>query len=74
MTNEEIKHINNIIHLLKCPISGESLLLDADQDMLYTKDSQLYYPIKNGIPLLLKEEVIDKKNLQNSKQDTSACN
>tara|TARA_E500000178_G_C16982907_1_gene736720 strand:- start:780 stop:974 length:195 start_codon:yes stop_codon:yes gene_type:complete len=45
-----------LLKILVCPISKESLSLDKKRNELISKASNLAYPIKNGIPILLPEE------------------
>lgn len=43
---------------LRCPISGGKLIYDSVRHSLYSEDANLFFPIKNGIPILLAEEAV----------------
>ena len=43
-----------LIKLLRCPHTGDSLTYDEKKQEL--RSSQWAYPVKNGIPIMLKEE------------------
>ncbi len=45
-----------LLELLVCPITKEKLMLDIKRKLLISKKANIAYPIKNGIPILLKEE------------------
>ena len=45
-----------ILDLLICPITKSKLILDEKKKELISKNANLAYPIKEGIPVLLKEE------------------
>ncbi len=46
----------NLLKILICPISKESLTLDVKTKELISNRAKLAYPIKDGIPILLPEE------------------
>ena len=46
----------NLILMLVCPISKEHLIYDKEKQELIAKQSNLAYPIKDGIPIMLPEE------------------
>jgi uncharacterized protein YbaR (Trm112 family)/ubiquinone/menaquinone biosynthesis C-methylase UbiE len=46
----------NIVHLLRCPISGEPLRLSDDRTELISRVARLAYPIKNNIPVMIASE------------------
>ena len=46
----------NLLKILICPISKESLILDEKTKELISNSAKLAYPIKDGIPILLPEE------------------
>lgn len=46
----------NITHLLKCPIHGTTLELSSDRKKLLSKETGIYYPIENDIPILIESE------------------
>ena len=41
---------------LRCPITQQALKLDAERQELISEAAQLAFPIRDGIPVLLKEE------------------
>ena len=45
-----------MLNLLVCPVTKSKLTLDVKEKELISKKAKLAYPIKNGIPVLLKEE------------------
>ncbi|TAE34353.1 MAG: Trm112 family protein [Alphaproteobacteria bacterium] len=45
-----------LLSLLVCPISKTSLIYDKEKQELISLAQQVAYPIRNGIPILLKEE------------------
>ncbi|MCH9845202.1 MAG: Trm112 family protein [Alphaproteobacteria bacterium] len=44
-----------LLAMLLCPTSQTTLRYDAEQQRLISDAAGLCYPIKNGIPILLKE-------------------
>ena len=56
-------HIEFLLQFLQCPISGGDLVLDSNLGMLFSKEAQVYFPIKDGIPLLIAEEAISKEDI-----------
>jgi uncharacterized protein YbaR (Trm112 family) len=46
----------NVIQLLKCPNSGSDLTLDPTQTKVISKQAGIFYPVVNGIPILIKSE------------------
>lgn len=46
----------NLLKILICPVSKESLTLDEKKKELISNRAKLAYPIKDGIPILLPEE------------------
>ena len=45
-----------LLKSLVCPVSGGELVYDIDFDELHCEKSQLAYPIKDGIPIMIPEE------------------
>ena len=50
-----ISEINKLLPILICPISLGNLEYDAQKKAFYSPNAKVYYPIKDGIPMLLKE-------------------
>ncbi|MEI6279833.1 MAG: hypothetical protein WCQ16_10720 [Verrucomicrobiae bacterium] len=62
---------NPMLALLRCPLSGQSLrpatpeelkrfLPDCDAALM-REDGRMFYPVRNGIPLLVASAVVDAK-------------
>lgn len=45
----------NMVALLRCPLSGQPLKRSADGQFLYCQDDSYRYPVKDGIAMLLAE-------------------
>jgi uncharacterized protein YbaR (Trm112 family) len=48
----------NIVSLLRCPISGGPLVLDASETKLISFNANVFYPIVNGIPIVIKSQAL----------------
>jgi ubiquinone/menaquinone biosynthesis C-methylase UbiE/uncharacterized protein YbaR (Trm112 family) len=46
----------NIIELLRCPKTGSSLELSADKTKAISKGNGIYYPVENGVPVMIATE------------------
>jgi uncharacterized protein len=46
----------DLLRMLVCPVSKGALIYDEQAQELISKSAKLAYPIRNGIPVLLKEE------------------
>lgn len=46
----------NLLDILVCPVSKAPLQYDAQSQELICKASNLAYPIRDGIPVMLEEE------------------
>ncbi|CAG1770320.1 partial hypothetical protein, partial [uncultured bacterium] len=46
----------NIINLLRCPIHGSKIELSVDRKKAISKNNGIYYPIENGIPIMISSE------------------
>ncbi len=46
----------NIVHLLRCPVSGEPVYLSEDRTEVISRISRLAYPVKNTIPIMIASE------------------
>ena len=46
----------NLLELLVCPVSKGPLVYMRDEQELWCAESQLAYPIKDHIPMMLAEE------------------
>ena len=45
-----------LLNSIVCPVSGGDLVYDIELDELRCEKSQLAYPIKDGIPIMIPEE------------------
>ena len=45
-----------LLDILVCPVSKGPLTLNEDTNELFSEESGLAYPIKDGIPVMLPEE------------------
>jgi uncharacterized protein YbaR (Trm112 family) len=45
-----------LLELLVCPVSHETLSYDRDRQDLVAVKARLAYPIRDGIPIMLREE------------------
>ena len=45
-----------LLESLVCPVSGGDLVYDIELDELHCEESQLAYPIRDGIPIMIPEE------------------
>jgi len=52
----------NIVSLIRCPISGGELILDESKKKLISKLANVYYPVINNIPVLVKAEAVKIKS------------
>ncbi len=46
----------NIVHLLRCPVSGERVHLSDDRTEVISRIARLAYPVKNNIPIMIASE------------------
>ncbi|NOL51582.1 Trm112 family protein [Pelistega suis] len=47
---------------LLCPVAKKPMRYDAEKQELISDEAQLAYPIKDGIPILLKEQARSLKS------------
>lgn len=45
-----------LLEILVCPITGSTLTYDQKKNILISKKANVYFEIKDGIPILVKEE------------------
>ena len=45
-----------LLTILRCPVSKDRLSYDAERNILLSVQAGLYYPIIDGIPVLLKQQ------------------
>ena len=55
-STKSIKFERNILNLVVCPKTKESLIWDKKNNELISKKAKLAYPIINGIPVLIVEK------------------
>ena len=48
----------NLVHILRCPISGGSLKLDSVNNRLISEKANVAFPIENDIPIMIVSEAI----------------
>jgi ubiquinone/menaquinone biosynthesis C-methylase UbiE/uncharacterized protein YbaR (Trm112 family) len=48
----------NLVPILRCPISGDGLVLDDTKTKLISAKANVYYPVINSIPVLVKSEAV----------------
>ena len=46
----------NLLDILVCPVTKGKLIYDEKNNELISQDANLAYPIKDGIPIMLKEK------------------
>jgi uncharacterized protein len=46
----------SLLELLVCPVSHGPLSYDAEANELISKDANLAFPVRDGIPIMLPEE------------------
>ena len=46
----------DLLAILVCPVTKDKLLLDEENNELISKEANLAYPIRDGIPIMLPEE------------------
>jgi len=60
MSDSKIKEIDTaLLDILVCPVSHGRLQYDRENQELVCAKSNLAYPVRNGIPILLQEEARD---------------
>ena len=57
MSNKEDTEINhNLLRLIVCPITGGKIYYDSKKNVVVSKSAKLYFPVRNGIPILVRSE------------------
>lgn len=57
--NNDPQNNLNIIHLLKCPLTNESLkFVNNERDYLFNSSETFKYPVINSVPVIIKSEAI----------------
>ena len=46
----------SLLDIIVCPVTKEKLILDRENNELLSRNANLAFPIKEGIPILLVEE------------------
>ena len=46
----------SLLDIIVCPVTKEKLIFDKENNELLSKEANLAFPIKDGIPILLVEE------------------
>lgn len=52
------EEIIELLKVLQCPISKGELSYEQEKHMLYSKEANVFFPIENGIPILLESASI----------------
>ena len=52
----------NLLELLVCPLTKGPLEYDKENNELISKEANLAYPIRDGIPIMLVDEARDLSN------------
>jgi len=52
----EIKPDRKMLEALVCPVTNGPLTFDAEKNELVSKNANLAFPIRNGIPVMLVDE------------------
>lgn len=52
----------NIISLLRCPTYGSDIILSNDKTKAISKGNNIYYPIKDNIPIMIASEALSLEN------------
>lgn len=53
-----VKISRKLLENLVCPITLGPLIYEADKQILISEKAGVYFPIKDGIPILVKEEAL----------------
>ncbi|TQV79777.1 Trm112 family protein [Denitrobaculum tricleocarpae] len=56
MTESAAKLDRKLLEILVCPVTKSPLEYDADAQELISRQAQLAYPIRDGIPIMLADE------------------
>lgn len=57
------EEITELLKILQCPISGGNLSYNEDKKMFYSASAKVFYPVKNGIPIILESAAIKEDTL-----------
>ncbi len=55
---DAIKPSPQLLDLLVCPLSKSTLTYDEKNNRLISHQAKLFYPVRDGIPVLLPEEAM----------------
>ena len=57
MTNKSSHQVDpKLLEILVCPVTKTTLEYDKENQELISRKAKLAYPIRDGIPIMLKEE------------------
>lgn len=56
MTDSAARLDRKLLEILVCPVTKSPLEYDADAQELISRQAQLAYPIRDGIPIMLADE------------------
>ncbi len=51
-----MKPSQELLNIVSCPVSGEKLEYNEQHNVVFSKKADIYYPVMDGIPLLLEKE------------------
>ncbi len=55
------EEIIELLKVLQCPISGGDLTYIEEKNMFYSAKARVFYPIEDGIPMLLESSSIKEQ-------------
>lgn len=62
-------NLQELLKFLQCPISGGKLEYSQEKNMLFSPLAKVFFPIINGVPILLVEEAL---NINPKEKDANA--
>ncbi len=56
-----MKPPSELLNIVSCPVSGEKLEYNHEHNIVLSRVSGIFYPVIDGIPILLKKEARNLK-------------
>ena len=57
ISSEKNSVINNdLMRLIVCPVTGGHIYYDQKKNLVISKSAKLCFPVRNGIPILIRAE------------------